>query len=103
ARAFAEHDLAERHLHVGRGIRRRKDLARGGKGPRGDGGKGRVGIGADVHVVSSVQSLLVVVIASAAKQSISRHNGWMDCFVASLLAMTFVVSSWIISCSLRAL
>ncbi|MBR1267646.1 hypothetical protein JQ629_09010 [Bradyrhizobium sp. AUGA SZCCT0222] len=29
------------------------------------------------------------VIASAAKQSIARHNGWMDCFVASLLAMTW--------------
>ena len=28
------------------------------------------------------------VIASAAKQSIARHNGQMDCFVASLLAMT---------------
>jgi hypothetical protein len=28
------------------------------------------------------------VIASEAKQSIARHNGWMDCFVAALLAMT---------------
>jgi len=28
------------------------------------------------------------VIASEAKQSIARHKGWMDCFVASLLAMT---------------
>src|SRR5882724_4596708 len=24
----------------------------------------------------------------SAKQSIARHNGWMDCFVATLLAMT---------------
>ena len=29
-----------------------------------------------------------VVIASAAKQSIARHNGWMDCFAA--LAMTLI-------------
>ena len=28
------------------------------------------------------------VIASEAKQSIVRHNGWMDCFVAAFLAMT---------------
>ena len=28
------------------------------------------------------------VIASEAKQSIARHNGWVDCFVASLRAMT---------------
>ena len=30
------------------------------------------------------------VIASEAKQSMVRHNGEMDCFVASLLAMTVV-------------
>jgi hypothetical protein len=29
-----------------------------------------------------------LVIVSEAKQSIARHNGWMDCFVALLLAMT---------------
>jgi len=33
-------------------------------------------------------ALFLFVIASEAKQSIARHNGWMDCFVASLLAMT---------------
>jgi hypothetical protein len=31
-----------------------------------------------------------IVIASEAKQSISRHKGRMDCFVASLLAMTWM-------------
>jgi hypothetical protein len=32
----------------------------------------------------------MVVIASEAKQSISQREGRMDCFVASLLAMTWM-------------
>src|SRR5215469_16959845 len=56
AGALAEDDLAERHLHVGRGCRRREDLARGGQGPRGDGGKGGVGVGANVHGILLVIS-----------------------------------------------
>ena len=49
AGAFAEDDLAERHAQVGRGVRRGEDFSRRGKGTGGDGGKGGVGIGADVH------------------------------------------------------
>ena len=42
--------------------------------------------------LSGSWQLSVPVIASAAKQSIVRHNGWMDCFVASLLAMTMAAA-----------
>ena len=35
------------------------------------------------------------VIASEAKQSIARHNGLIDCFVATLLAMTRYYSAWL--------
>ena len=54
AGAFAEDDLAQGHAQVGRGVRGGEDLARRGQGAGGDGGKGGVGIGADVHSVSSV-------------------------------------------------
>jgi hypothetical protein len=36
----------------------------------------------------AIPAFFLAVIASGAKQSIVRHNGWMDCFVALLLAMT---------------
>ncbi|OCK56062.1 hypothetical protein LMTR3_34890 [Bradyrhizobium sp. LMTR 3] len=36
----------------------------------------------------TARNVLSVVIASEAKQSMARQNGCMDCFVASLLAMT---------------
>src|SRR5439155_3875039 len=53
AGAFAEDDLAQRHAQVGRGVRDGEDFSRRGKRPGGDGGKGGVGIGANVHTVSS--------------------------------------------------
>ena len=50
AGAFRQNDLAQRHPQIGRGVRRRENLARGGQRAGGDGGKrGGVGIGADVH------------------------------------------------------
>src|SRR5258708_24415266 len=53
AGAFAEDDLAQGYADVGRFIRGDPDFSRGGQGTGGDGGKRGVGVGADVHGVSS--------------------------------------------------
>ncbi len=67
AGAFGKNDLAQRHTHVRRFVRRDEDLAGGGQGTRGDGGKRGVRIGADVHGVSSCEFLI----------GWSRHSGAM--------------------------
>ncbi len=53
AGAFAEDDLAQRYKQIGRFIRRNEDLARRRQRAGGDRGKRGVGIGADVHDLSS--------------------------------------------------
>src|SRR5215216_5148224 len=53
AGAFAEDDLAQGYTQVGRGIRDGEDFSRRGEGAGRDGGKGGVGVGANVHSVSS--------------------------------------------------
>jgi hypothetical protein len=47
--------------------------------------------GANTHVIQSVMILRQFVIASEAKQSSGKSEG-VDCFVASLLAMTTIIA-----------